>query len=255
MLTQECLVSTRFVLIFMLYLACHGRGARQHKAVAILAELFFSSIGQVPKWVCLKTMVPTANVERTSVELCSSLSDSATIVVVDGSAKVLRALGGVQEQSERAFPILKVLSRIRRRWGSGSNRRYICVGVANCGRQLVRWIWEANDGAHRGYCRVDATLAVEERFQRVDSGTKLMCSIGAIRQKRAKTISSFVWLHRGGSSFAGMAESSCRNRMVKVVPNSVAWSRRVFARSGARRICISAYEFNRESSRMIFDLP
>ena len=37
-------------------------------------------------------MVPTADVERTSVDLCASLADSGTSVVVDGSAKVLRAL-------------------------------------------------------------------------------------------------------------------------------------------------------------------
>ena len=79
-------------------------------------------------------------------------------------------------------------------------------------------------------------LPSKKRFQRVDCGTKLMCSMGAIRQKRAKTMSSFVRAHRGGSSFAGIAESSCRNMMVEVVANSVAWSRRVFASSGARRI-------------------
>ena len=45
---------------------------------------------------------------------------------------------------------------------------------------------------------------------------------------------------------AGLAESSSRNVMVKVVANSVAWSGRVFASSIARRICTSADEFNRE---------
>ena len=39
--------------------------------------------------------------------------------------------------------------------------------------------------------------------------------------------------------------------MAEVVANSVARSRRVFAGSDARRICTSADEFNRESSRMI----
>ena len=78
-----------------------------------------------------------------------------------------------------------------------------------------------------------------------------MCSIGAIRQKRARTITSFVEAHRGGSAFAGFAAQSCRNVMIEVVANSVAWSRRVFTGSDARRICISADEFNRESSRMI----
>ena len=42
--------------------------------------------------------------------------------------------------------------------------------------------------------------------------------------------------------------------MNQVVANSVAWSRRVFAGSDARRICISADEFNRESSRICRDL-
>ena len=98
--TQEYLVSTRFVLTFLLYLACHGRGARQPKAAAMLAELFVASIGQVPKGVCLTTMVPTAGVERTNVELCASLADSGTSVVVDGSVEVLRALGSRSKANE-----------------------------------------------------------------------------------------------------------------------------------------------------------
>ena len=98
--TQEYLVSTRFVLIFLLCLACHGRGARQSKAAAMLAELFVASIGQVPKGVCLTTMVPTAGVERTSVDLCASLADSRASVVVGGSVKVLRALGSRSKANE-----------------------------------------------------------------------------------------------------------------------------------------------------------
>ena len=98
--TQEHLVSTRFVLTFLLYLACHGRGARQPKAVALLTELFVASIGQVPKRVCLKTIMPTAGVERTSVELCANLADSGTSVVVAGSGKVLRALGSRSKANE-----------------------------------------------------------------------------------------------------------------------------------------------------------
>ena len=100
-------------------------------------------------------------------------------------------------------------------------------------------------------------LPSKKRFQRVDSGTKLTSSIGAIRQKRARTIFSFVQAHRGGWAFAGVTESSCRDVMAQVVAssevvaNSVEWSRRVFAGSDARRICISADEFNRKSSRMI----
>ena len=106
--TQEYLVSTRFVLTFLLYLAYHGRGARQPKAVAMLAERFVASIGQVPKGVCLTTMVPTAGVERTSVELCASLADSGTSIVVDCSAKVLRALRSRSKANE-LVQFLKVL--------------------------------------------------------------------------------------------------------------------------------------------------
>ena len=98
--TEEYLVSTRFVLTFLLYLDCHGRGARQPKAVALLTELFVASIGQVPKGVCLTTMVPTAGVERTSVELCANLADSGISVVVAGSGKVLRASGSRSKANE-----------------------------------------------------------------------------------------------------------------------------------------------------------
>ena len=47
-------------------------------------------------------------------------------------------------------------------------------------------------------------LPSKKRFQRVDSDTKLLCFVGAI-QKRARTITSFVKAHRGGSAFAGLA--------------------------------------------------
>ena len=50
---------------------------------------------------------------------------------------------------------------------------------------------------------------------------------------------------------AGVPKSSWANVMVEVVANSVAWSRRVFASSDARRTCLSVDEFNRWSSRMI----
>ena len=90
-------------------------------------------------------------------------------------------------------------------------------------------------------------LPSKKRIQRVDFGTKLMSSIGAIRQKQARTISTFVQAHRGGSALADITESSCRDVMAQVVANSFAWSRRVFAGSDAGRICISADEVNREA--------
>ena len=71
-------------------------------------ELFVASIGQVPKGVCLTMMVPTAGVERTSVELCASLAESGTSIVVDGSAKVLRALGS-KSRANDAGALFKVL--------------------------------------------------------------------------------------------------------------------------------------------------
>ena len=52
---------------------------------------------------------------------------------------------------------------------------------------------------------------------------------------------------------AGVAKSNSRNVMVEVAANSVAWSRRVFSSSIARRICTSADEFNRETSLVILN--
>ena len=49
-----------------------------------------------------------------------------------------------------------------------------------------------------------------------------------------------MWLNPGST-----------NVMVEVVAHSVAWSRRVFASSIARRTCNSADEFNRETSLVI----
>ena len=66
----------------------------------MLVELFVASIRRLPKRVCLTTMVPTAGVERTSVELCGSLADSGTSVVVDGSVEVLRALRSRSKATE-----------------------------------------------------------------------------------------------------------------------------------------------------------
>ena len=45
-------------------------------------------------------MVPIAGVERTSVEFCASLAESGTSIVIDGSAKVLRALGSKSRANE-----------------------------------------------------------------------------------------------------------------------------------------------------------
>ena len=243
--TQEYLVSTRFVLTFLLTLACRGRGARQSKAVAMLTELFVASIGQVPKGGCFTTMVPTADVERTSVELCASLAYSGTSVVVDGSANLLRAL----ESLSRANELVQFLKCCYEAEDDGV--QVTTVTMLALGLASVVDNWFAGSGHTEDVAALLPRLPSKKRFQRVDSGTKLMCSIGAIRQKRAKTISSFVRSHRGSASFAGLAESRCRDIMVEVVANSVAWSRRVFASSDPRRICFSADEFNRESSRMI----
>ena len=161
--TQEYLVSTRFVLTFLLYLACHGRCARQPKAAAMLAELFVASIGQVPKGGLLDDGGATAGVERRSVELCASLPDSGTSIVVDGSVEVLRALESRSKANE-LVQFLKCCFEAEDEGVQVTTVALLVLGVGKCGRQLVRWIWEANDGAHRGCCSVAATLAVEETF-------------------------------------------------------------------------------------------
>ena len=217
-----------------------------------LSYFFVASTGQVPKGVCLTTVVPTAGVGRTSVELCASLADSGTSVVIDGSVEVLRALGS-RSQSERAGPIffLKCCHEAEDEGVQGTTVAMLVLGLAS-----VADNWFAGSGKQLAVQTEDVAalmphLPSKKRFQRVVSGTKLLCSIGAIRPKRARTITSFVKAHRGGSAFAGFAAQSCRNVMVQVVASSVAWSRRVFPGSDARRMCISADEFNKESSRMI----
>ena len=192
--TQEYLVSTRFVLTFLLYLACHGRGARQPKAAAMLTELFVASIGQVPKGVCLTTMVPTAGVERTSVELCASLAHSGTSIVVDGSAKVLRALG-LRSKADELVQFLKCCYEAEDEGVQVTTVAMFVLGLAS-----VVDNWFAGSGKQVTVQTEDVValmprLPSKKRFHRVDPGTKLMCSIGAIRQKRARTITSFVKAH------------------------------------------------------------
>ena len=195
-------------------------------------------------------MVPTAGVERTSVELCASLADSGTSIVLDGSVEVLRALGSRSNANE----LVQFLKCCYEAEDEGFQVTTVAVLVLELASVVDNWF--AGSGKQMTVQTEDVAalmqrLPSKKRFPRVDPGTKLMCSIGAIRQKRARTITSFVRAHRGGSSFAGFADSSCRIVMIEVVANSVAWSRRVFAGSDARRICISADEFNGESSRMI----
>ena len=216
-----------------------------------LSYFFVASTGQVPKGVCLTTMVPTAGVERTSVELCASMADSGTSVVVDGSVEVLRALGSRSKANELVRFFLKCCHEAEDEGVQGTTVAMLVLGLAS-----VADNWFAGSGKQLAVQTEDVAalmphLPSKKRFQRAVSGTKLLCSIGAIRPKRARTITSFVKAHRGGSAFAGFAAQSCRNVMVQVVASSVAWSRRVFPGSDARRICISADEFNKESSRMI----
>ena len=208
--TQEYLVSTRFVLTFRLYLACHGRGARQPKAAAMLAQLFVASIGQVPKRVCLTTMVPTAGVERTSVAFCASLTDSGTSIVVDGFSKVLSALGSRSKANE-LVQFFKCCHEAEDEGVQVTTVAMLVLGLAS-----VVDDWFAGSGKQMTVQTEDVAalmprLPSKKRFQRVDSGTKLMCSTG----------------HRGGSAFAGFVDSSCRNVMAENVANSVAWTPRV----------------------------
>ena len=153
--TQEYLVSTRFVLTFLLYLACHGRGARQPKA----AEQFVASTGQVPKGVCLTTMVPTAGVERMSVELCASLADSWTSIVVDGSVEVLRALGSRSKANE----LVQIIKCCCESEDEGVQVTIVAMLVLGLASVVDNW-FAGSDGANRGCCSVASTLAVEEMF-------------------------------------------------------------------------------------------
>ena len=159
---------------------------------------------------------------------------------------------GVEEQSERAGPIfLKCCCEAEDEGVQVTTVAMLVSGLASVVDNLFAGSGKQMTVQTEDVAALMPRLPSKKRFQRVDSGTKLMCSIGAIRQKRGRTITSFVKARRGGSSFAGFADSSCRNVMAEVVANSVAWSRRVFAVSDVRRICNSADEFNRESSRMI----
>ena len=129
----------------------------------MLAELFVASIGQVPKEVCLTTMVPTAGVERASVELCASLADSGTSIVVDGSVKVLRALGSRIKANE-LVQFLKCCYEAEDEGVQVTTVAMLVLGLAS-----VAGKWFAGSGKHmtvqtRGCCCVDATLAVEEAF-------------------------------------------------------------------------------------------
>ena len=232
--TQEYLVSTRFVFTLLLYLICQGRGARQPKVAAMLLRYSLRRSGKYQNGVCLTTMVHPPGVEPTSVELRASLADSWTSVV-DGSVKVLRALGS----SSKADGLVQFLKFCYEDEDGVVQNTTVAVS----GKQMT--VQTEN------VATLMPRLPSKKHFQRVDSGTKLESSIGAIPQKRPKAITSFVQARRGGSAIVGFADSSCRNVMAEVVANSVTWSRRTFVSPAARRICISADEFNRESSRMI----
>ena len=174
----------------------------------MLAEIFVASIGQVQKGVCLTTMVPTSGVERTSVELCASLADSGTGVVVDGSAKVLRALGSKNKANE-LVQFLKCCYEAEDEGVQVTTVAMLLLGLAT-----VVDNWFAGSGKQVTVQTEDVVallprLPSNTRFQRVDSGTKLLCSIGAIRQKRSKT-----QLRTGSSRRLGLRRS-CRTKLQK----------------------------------------
>ena len=143
------------------------------RQAAMLAELFGASIGQVPKGVCLTTMVPTAGVERTSVDLCASLADSGTSVVVDGSAKVLRALGS----KSRANELVQFLKCCYEAEDEGVQVTTVAVLVLGLARVVDNWF--AGSGKQVTVQTEDVAalmprLPSKKRFQRVDPGTKLI---------------------------------------------------------------------------------
>ena len=165
----------------------------------------------------MTTMVPTAGVERTSVELCASLADCGTNFVVAGSGKVLRALGSRSKANELVQFLLPEAE------DEGVQVTTVAMLVLECASVVDKWFTGSGKQVTvqtEDVAALMPPLPSKKRFQREDPGAKLMCSIGAMRQKRARTITSLVEAHRGGSG--------------------------VFGGSDARRICISADEFNRE---------
>ena len=166
----------------------------------MLAALFVALIGQVPKGDCSTMMVRTAGIERTSVELCASLAECGRSIVVDGSLEVLRVLGSRRKANE-LVQFVKCCYEPEDEGVRVSTVAMLVLGLAS-----VVDSWSAGSGKQMTVQTEDVAallprLPSKKRFQRVDSGTKLMSSIGAIRQKRARTITSFVKAHRTGSAF------------------------------------------------------
>ena len=174
--SQEHLVSTRFVLTFLLYLACRGGGARQPKAAAMLTEIFVASIGRVPKGVRLTTMVPTPGGQRMCCEVRVSLADNGTTVVVDGSVEVLCALGSMSKTNE----LVQFLKCCYQAQDGGV--QVTAVAMLVLGLAGVVGNWFGGSGKQSTMQTEDvATLMPRwpsnKRYQRVDPGTKLMCSM------------------------------------------------------------------------------
>ena len=176
-------------------------------------------------------MVPTAGVERTSVVLCASLAGSGTSIVVDGSAKVLRALGSRSKANE-PDQFLKCCSWSRRRSGSGYNCRYACVGVGKCGRQF-----ESLDVGSKWRCKQRMSAALrprlpsKKRFQRVWTQARSWC-VPLVRYDRSEQGPSpaSYKAQRGGVDLCRFCRLQLQETwLAEVVANSVAWSRRVFA--------------------------
>ena len=174
--------------------------------------------------------------------------------VVDGSVEVLRALGSRRKANE-LVQFLKCCYEAEDEGVQVTTIAVLVLGLASVVDNLFAGSGKQMTVQTEDVAALMPHLPSKKRFQRLGPGTKLMCSIGAIRQKRARTFTSFAKAHRGGSAFAGLAAQSCRDVMVQVVVSSVAWSRRVFAGSDARRICFSADEFNRGELSHDLDLP
>ena len=134
-------------------------------------------------------MVLLAGVERTSVELCASLAECGRRIVVDGSVEVLRVLGSRRKANE-LVQVVKCCYE-----PEDEAVQVLTVAMLVLGLTSVVDHWSAGSGKQMTVQTEDVAallprLPSKKRFQRMDSCTKLMSSIGAIRQKRARTISS-----------------------------------------------------------------
>ena len=112
--------------------------------------------------------------------------DSWTSVVVDGSVKVLRALGSSSKANE-LVQLLKCCYEAEDGGVQVTTVAMLVLGLASVVDSMFAVSGKQMTVQTENVAALMPRLPSKKHFQRVDSGTKLMSSIGAIRPKRAKT--------------------------------------------------------------------